>query len=108
MLFFNIKKNSVIASSNLSLFNSVVLCTLFQVCAVRFSIFGRVTTYFFVAYILLIPKVLQVFQRKFVRENRRVVRVAFILVCFVYQMVYYFSSAGASGGGYEIYKLLDL
>lgn len=106
--FLILRKNSVIASSNLSLFNSVVLCTLFQVCAVRFSIFGRVTTYFFVAYILLIPKVLQVFQRKFVRENRRVVRVAFILVCFVYQMVYYFSSAGASGGGYEIYKLLDL
>lgn len=106
--FLVLRKNSVIASSNLSLFNSAVLCTLFQVCAVRFSIFGRVTTYFFAAYILLIPEVLQVFQRKFVRENRKVVRVAFILVCFVYQMIYYFSSAGASGSGYGIYRLLGL
>ena len=90
------------------LLNTVAICTLFQVCAVRFSIFGRITTYFFVAYLLLIPDVFRSAQRKFTAQNPKIGRSFLVILCFLYQLTYYFSSACASGGGYLNYYFITI
>lgn len=104
--YSELKRFRSLEKEKLVLLNCVVLCVLLQVCAVRFSIFGRLTTYFFMAFLLLIPDVLDIIQKHYTNSSKKVVRAAFFLLFFAYQMVYYFSSAGASGGGYKIYTVI--
>ncbi len=67
------------------LYNMIILCTLFQFLTVQSSIFGRVTTFFFLAYIILIPLLI---------DSNRLIdkKIAYMIVLFIstiYHLVYY-------------------
>lgn len=84
VLYF--KKN---LSKNLylnTLYHMVILCTVFQVLAVKSSLFARITTYFFISYILLIPEVIGSIKNK----RLRVLAYFFVIIGFaIYHYVYF-------------------
>ncbi len=82
------------------LYNLVITCTIFQVLAMKSYIFARITTYFFVYYLLLLPNILEVIKYK---TTKKVFVVLSVLFLTLYQYIYYNSSSGAVGGGYDKY-----
>lgn len=90
------------------LYNIVIICTILQLFATKFPIIGRVTTFFFVAYIYLIPEILGSIRTYFKNNalNRMTIQIAFIIAFFCYFLVYYFSptGSGAISGNYISYK----
>mgnify|MGYP003369573761 CR=1 FL=1 len=78
-----------------SLYNMAILCVISQLLTINTYIFGRITTYFFTSFILLIPNVIP-------KKNNQLIQ----LICFVafalYYYVYYTSTASAMG--VTIYK----
>ena len=59
----------------------------FQVITVQFMLFGRLTSYFFYGYFLLIPNVLEnCFEKIF---NRRFIKTTLFIMLLIYQLVYY-------------------
>lgn len=89
-------------SDNKFLYNMAFFCTIFQILTLKSYVFGRLTTYFFVYYIFLIPKVLNQFKGK----NKVIVLLILILGFSAYQYIYYISDNGAISGGYNEYKFL--
>lgn len=91
-------------SYSLVYYNLAVICTIAQIGAIKFSIFGRLTTYFFLVYVFLLPEVFKVLADRLDKMGKLVFYI-FILIAFaVYFLVYYFSPNGAEGGGYLIYS----
>lgn len=91
-------------SYSLVYYNLAVICTIAQIGAIKFSIFGRLTTYFFLVYVFLLPEVFKVLTDRLDKMGKLVFYI-FILIAFaVYFLVYYFSPNGAEGGGYLIYS----
>jgi transmembrane protein EpsG len=86
------------------LYNMVILCTILQVLTIRSYLFGRVTTYFFIFYIFLIPEVVETITIKM--KNKVLIYGVVIIAMLIYHFIYYYSSQGASGSGYEVYKSL--
>lgn len=86
------------------LFHFALLCTVLQVVAVYVHMFARITTYFYVFYLLLIPEVVCVLKRKFTKSSRRIIMIAIYCFFLMYQVVYY--NAQAVEGGFAVYKLL--
>lgn len=85
-------------------YNLAAICTIAQIGAIKFSIFGRLTTYFFLVYVFLLPEVFKVLADRLDKMGKLVFYI-FILIAFaVYFLVYYFSPNGAEGGGYLIYS----
>lgn len=87
-------------------YNIVIYCTLLQVLAMYSSLFGRLTTMFFVAYVILIPAIIYANYIKTI-AYRRVIAVV-VVAALAYQYIYYNSQSGAVGSGYEIYKIMPL
>lgn len=106
-MFFKKKVLERSPSSSL-LYHSAIICTIFQLITLRSYLFGRVTTYFFAAYIFLIPEVVCVCKRMFKQRDRKWVTFAVYAVFTAYHFVYYFSGSGAIGSGYDAYKSLLL
>lgn len=91
-------------SYSLVYYNLAAICTIAQIGAIKFSIFGRLTTYFFLVYVFLLPEVFKVLADRLDKMGKLVFYI-FILIAFaVYFLVYYFSPNGAEGGGYLIYS----
>lgn len=91
-------------SYSLVYYNLAAICTIAQIGAIKFSIFGRLTTYFFLVYVFLLPEVFKVLVDRLDKMGKLVFYI-FILIAFaVYFLVYYFSPNGAEGGGYLIYS----
>lgn len=68
------------------LYHMAMLCTLFQCLAVKSSLFARITTYFFISYILLIPEVIRGINNK----NLRILTYFCIIICFaIYHYMYF-------------------
>ena len=88
---------------NIILYNMAIFCTLSQVLAMKSYIFARLTTYFFVYYILLIPELVMSFKNI---KTRKIAILLIVLLFSLYQFVYYNSSSGAVGGGYSEYTTL--
>ena len=93
---------------NLVLYNSVIICTILQVLTLKSYLFGRITTYFFGAYIFLIPEIMETAKNKMKRKSYITTQIAVFIILVAYHFVYYFSSSGASGSGYDYYKMLEL
>lgn len=88
--------------NNNTLYHMIIICTILQLFAVISYIFGRITTYFFLYYIILLPKVFQEYKRYFTKDSSLIYKILIVFLLFVYQSVYYFSQ-GAVGGGYDKY-----
>ncbi|NQP34740.1 EpsG family protein [Streptococcus suis] len=77
------------------LINLIIWCTLFQIITLQVYIFARITTYFFVAYILLIPAVISLF--KFNYKTKFIASLVVILGFSLYHYIYYVNTAVDSG-----------
>ena len=88
-------------------FHMITICTLLQFVVTKYYFFGRFTTYFYSFYIILLPKILDIFINKFVKNRMLTVLKAFIiLVLLLYFYVYYKSPSGSIGSGYDIYEFI--
>ncbi len=100
------KKTIARKPSTLGLYNAAIICTILQVFTLKSYLFGRITTYFFVMYIFLIPEVIITMKHHLKGNSYNLVKGLIFLVLLAYHFIYYFSSSGASGSGYTIYKSL--
>lgn len=90
------------------LYNIAAICTIAQLGAIRFNLFGRLTTYFYVIYIILLPEVFKSMEEKFSIQSRKIIRIAVFSFLAIYHFVYYFSSRGAISGGYINYQMIHI
>lgn len=97
------KKTVARAKYTVVLYNIVAMCTILQIGAISFNIFGRITTYFYIAYIFLIPEVLKTIRELFSERDGILIYIGISLLLCIYNVVYYFSSAGAVAAGYSMY-----
>jgi drug/metabolite transporter superfamily protein YnfA len=86
------------------LYNMAIVCTITQLLTVRLYLFGRITTYFYVTYIFLIPEIMGLIKERYSKNKRIVLYGIIIIALLLYHFVYYYSSSGAVGSGYEVYK----
>ncbi len=84
-------------------YNIIAICTVLQSGAMRFNLFGRLTAYFYIAYVVLLPLVFKEMELKFTRNSRNIIRILVILFFALYHCVYYISPNGAVGTGYDKY-----
>lgn len=87
-------------------YNLIQICTVLQLGAMRFNIFGRLTAYFYMAYLVLLPSVFMALEEKFTIQNRKIIKMAVIALFACYHFVYYFSSRGAAATHYARYSFL--
>lgn len=88
------------------LYHMVMINLVIQCCTTKLYILGRVSTYFYLGYIFLFPIILPYIARKFRLSYKRTLKPIALIGFFAYFMVYYFSSSGAVGSGYDVYKCL--
>lgn len=88
------------------LYNNAIACTMLQIITTRSYIVARLTTYFYVYYILLIPIVFYEFVENKNKKWKIIYYTLFVLALIAYQIVYYYSSSGAIRGGYSIYRTI--
>ncbi len=88
------------------MYHAIIICTILQIFTLQFRMFARLTTYFFVPYIFLIPEVMLTFEQKLSKKSCFLVKCVIYVVLFAYHIVYYFSASGAVGSGYDEYKSL--
>lgn len=96
------------APYTIHLYNAAIICTVLQLLTLKLYILGRVTTYFWVAYIFLIPEVLITVNNYLSSNSKKYFLIILIAGLFVYHAVYYYSSSGAIGSGYNYYKMLGV
>lgn len=104
-LFFykvTIKRNSKLRV----FYHTALICTALQVLTLKSYLFGRVTTYFFMPYIFLLPEVMETIKVNFSSKNYVLIKYIVYIVLFFYHIVYYFSETGASGSGYDVYDFI--
>lgn len=87
------------------LYHMIIICTIIQVFTVVSYAFGRITTYFFVYYIILIPEVVQVYKDRISSNSKRIYDLLIYAMLFLYQCIYYFGQ-GANAAGYGIYTTI--
>ena len=88
------------------LYNVAWLCTILQIFTLQSYLFGRITTYFFLPYIILLPEVVKTYEIKFGKYGI-FVKVIFFICFALYHYVYYLLG-GATGSGYDEYNFIDL
>ena len=95
----NNKDNSI-------LYNMIFICFICQIMATQIYIFSRVTTYFFVFYVFLIPEILNIFKNK--RKKYKMLTLCVILALLAYHGVYYTVTSKKSGyAEYEMFFIAD-
>ena len=72
------------------LYNSAIICTIIQLLTISTYTFGRVTTYFFISYILLIPNILP-------KKDKKIYIYFLVIVFALYHFIYYKSTAITMG-----------
>lgn len=95
------RKTLLKSPDSLVLYNLAIWCTIIQALALYSATFGRVTTIFFISYILLIPVIIYANFSKWRRT-----KYVFLVVCLslAYQYVYYNAPTGAISAGYDKYS----
>lgn len=86
--------------NNKIFYNLVIWCTIIQLLTTKIYIFGRITTYFFTSYILLIPNIINSIAKD--RKNRELY-IAIVLLGFALYHLIYFQNT-AINSGYDTYK----
>lgn len=80
-------------------FNIAIWCLLFQLLTTKIYILGRITTYFYIIYILLIPNLIKKVEQK---NLKKIIKIGVIICFFIYHIIYFKSAA--SSAGYDLYK----
>lgn len=89
------------SSDNKKLLNICIWCVILQIITTRIYIIGRITTYFYMAFILLIPNIHYHLKSKL----KGIVFILIILLFSLYHFVYYKSVSVSSGyDDYSLYK----
>lgn len=106
MLTCLIFSKSIIRADNkkVFLYHMIIICSIVQMLTITSYLFTRITTYFFVFYILLIPDVVNEIDSKFAKNSIWIERSFIYIFFFVYQIVYYLAQSNAAG--YSAYKLI--
>lgn len=84
------------------LVNLCYFCILFQILTLKSYVFGRITTYFFVYFILLIPNIIK--KIKITKQQALIIYFIIILVGILYFYIYF--EINAEESGVAIYKFL--
>ena len=80
-------------------YHMIIICTIIQLLTIRSALFGRLTTYFFYAYFILLPYIVQ---NGFKTKKNKIITIVVMGIGFtLYHYVYY-----TLGGGYEYESLL--
>ncbi len=85
------------------------LCLLVQVASMRFYFLARLTTYFFIFYLFILADIYQYIKNQLKENKRKCLSfcILFFTFFFLYHTVYYFSSSGATGCGYQEYTFIS-
>lgn len=86
------------------LYHMVIICTVLQVLSIYINLFTRITTYFYVFYILLIPEVMLFVKKCFTYNSKKYISIAIWCVFLAYQIVYFHAQSQESC--YAIYKTI--
>lgn len=86
------------------LYHMIIVCTILQLFTVLSYLFGRITTYFYVYYILLLPDVFTELRFYISKESRHIFDKLIYLALFLYQCIYYFGQS--VGSGYDSYSFI--
>lgn len=68
------------------LYHMAFLCTIFQIITIRVSLFGRITTNFFIVYILLIPEIIKTYRVRY----RKLIWQGCLIMSALYNYIYYY------------------
>lgn len=99
-VYFTDKKFS--DERTMKLFNLCVWCVLLQLITIRIYIFGRITTYFFMSFIILIPHIYNQINEKHIK---RLFYLGMVSLFLVYHVLYYSSVSITSGyDDYSFYR----
>lgn len=82
------------------LYNLVIWCTIIQVLTTKLYILGRVTTYFYMPYILLIPNIINSISTE--KKNRKIYIFIVVSIFAIYHYIYFKTTSVNSG--YDNYK----
>ena len=94
-------KRLVAIRSNIDFFYHLALiCTVLQVLTVKSALYGRVTTYFFAGYLILLPEIAA--NGCSTRRNKLVVNIGLYLVLLAWHIVYYTSVGGFGYAGFVL------
>lgn len=83
------------------LYNMVIFCTFFQILATKVYILSRITTYFFVFYIFLIPEIICGIKNN---NNKKIVK-NFVTIFFILYYLLYYNHAAVSSG-YDLFRFI--
>lgn len=86
-------------------YHAIVICTILQFLTIRLTLFGRLTTYFYLFYIFLIPEIFYVFFEN--KKTKKTLLILFLVAMLGYHYVY-FNSSFAATSGYNNYKFLKI
>lgn len=89
-----IKKNHVDYNADI-FFHMIIICTILQVLTTQRSLFGRLTTYFFYAYFILVPEIASYGYRG--KNNKTIVVIVTISIFSLYHWVYFSQTSDANG-----------
>lgn len=84
------------------LYHMAIICTLMQLLAVKSYIFARLTTYYYIAYVLLIPEAIS--STKITKRQKQLLLIVVIAALLVYKIVYY--QKMGPGAGIDNYKFI--
>lgn len=87
-------------------YHMIIICTLLQCITVKYYFVGRLTTYFFAFYIILLPKCIDELLKKYKKETRVVLLFTIIACMCYYFYVYYNAPSGALNSGYANYSFV--
>ncbi len=94
-------KSTIKQDSNTTLINLAMAGTALQSLTIKAHIIGRVTTYFFIYYIISLPNMIENIGDK---KKRNLYKIILILVFGVYHVVYYYLNAKSAG--YDQYTFI--
>ncbi|SDP64734.1 EpsG family protein [Selenomonas ruminantium] len=82
---------------NRILINTGFICLFFQILTLKSYLFGRITTYFFITYLFIMPRIFELICKHTVIRDRVVVKFLFGVSIMIYHYTYYFMVAKDSG-----------
>lgn len=84
-----------------------IICCILQFLVTKYYFLGRLTTYFYAFYVILLPKAICNFYKKFKQnEYLIIVKITIIIVLLLYFYIYYSSPSGSIGSGYDVYSFI--
>lgn len=97
VFLFLFKKSADSDENNKYLYNIGIWCTVFSFITIRYYIFGRISTYFYAFYILIVPNILST-----LKKNKNFYKGIMYIIFFMLHIVYFMLMC--KSGGYDFYS----